>query len=955
MRFLVNGFLIIIGFLLPVQSLLGITPEAAEAFRITSDLFKDHEYERAKELFNSLLGEMEEYRGEALYRIGECDYNLRNYDRAIENFRKVWEEYGDTYLAPEALYGLILSYIASGNFREAEEILSKLISRYPGYKKAKKTLLAEAILSFEKGNYPEVVKKLENIDTKEALFYKAKSYFSMSKAIEALSHFKKLTEDYPDSPLAQHAYYYMGDVLFFSGDYEGALYKYNIFLDKYPYSKLKDYAKYKLAVCYFNKGDYSKAMRHLKPILNSSDNFLAAHSSLLFAESLLGVGEFDEALRIFTRVISNYANLKVSAMADLRMGETFLEKDDTVQARIVYQQMASRYTSGEFGGFGDYLAGAQLFEEEDFSQSKNYFTRILKNYSGSDFICPATAMLIRTYNKMGDYELSIALGSRLLKDIDCSKKRIWKGRAMFHLAEAYYIKSRYKKAKELYREVTEQFNIPELMSPALTALGWCLLHEGRYDIAEKQFKKVLTGYSRDTTSFICSLLGEGVVLYNRGEYKDALDYFERVPDISPEKSLAAKSIFYAGKCYYNLEYYRQGIEGWERVLSEYHDTEMAANAAYQIGQTYFQALKYDQSIAYFRLLIKDYPESPLVLKSQIALGHSYYNSQDYQSAVREFSKFLSLYPEDTIYSQVRSSLSLAYYMLGQEDKDALKEFIKRFPGDPKAALAQFNLGVDAYDKGDHEVAIEEFRKTVVDFPETEYSEKAQINILKCYEDMENHEKMAKEAEQFLEYFPKSKKVPLALFYKGMGYFYLNDYEKAIKAFKSIAREYPESEYVSCARYNLSQCYKKMGETERAVGELKTYSNSGEGSEFKGQILSGAVYQEQGDYERALNIYSEIKPTNLKEKAELYSRKGECCVKLDKIEVAIVEYKRLLPLNLKNNKYQMKGLAELGGLYEGKKDIQKAIKTYSRLLEITTDESVISTVRERLEYLKSRGR
>ncbi len=940
-------------FLIPVQLITGITPDAAQGFRIATDLFMDSEYEEAREQYEVFLPEMEEFRGEALFRIGECEYNLREYEKALNRFRELWREYNDTYLAPEALYGMILSYIALEDWEQAKKTLLELASEYPGYKYAKKTLLVEAIIFFEQGDYREVIKKLEDIETQEALFYKAKSYFFLDDPIKALSILKKLTEEYPESPLSHYAYYYMGDVLFFFGDYEGALYKYNIFLERYPYSKLKDYARYKLAVCYFNEGEHLDAMENLKSLLNSSDKFLAAHSNLLFGESLMATGKFDDALTAYTRVISNFPDQRVGALASLKLGETFLKKMDTTGARIVYQQMASRYKSGEFAGFGDYLAGAQLFSEGRPLDAKDYFTGILKYYRGTQFSCAAIAMLLRTYNRMEDYGLSITLSPLLSDDFVCKEDDIWKGRAIFHLAEAYYQKSRYTKAKDLYRRITEQFNVSELLAPALTGLGWCLLHEERYDVAEKQFKRVISAYKGDTSSLISSLLGEGAVLYNRKEYEEALNQFESIPEIAPDNSLTPRAIFYTGRCYCNLEYYRQGMEAWERVLSQYHDADIAADAAYQIGQTYFQALKYDQAIAYFRLVIKEYPDSPLAPRAQAALGNSYYNSQDYRSAVREFSKLLTLYPEDTLISEAKQNLSSAYYMLGQEDPEALREFIRRFPEDPNAALAQFELGIDAYEKGEYKVAIEEFRKVIVDFPETNYAEDAEVNILKIYEETKEFEDLVRESERFIEYFPESTRTPLALFYKGLGYFQLNNYEKAIDAFERIVREYPESEYTPSARYNLSQAYKQTGELEKAVDELKTYAST-KGESFEAHILSGVTYQEKANYKEALEVYLGLKPESLPEKAELYARKGKCLAELGRREEAIQEYTRLIPLKLQENNYQMKGLAELAALYESKNNIRKAIEVYSRLLEVTTDENLKVTVNERLSYLKSKG-
>ncbi len=800
-----------------------VTPEAIKLFLDATELFNAGEYEEARIKFEKSLKGIGEYRLEALYRIGECYYNTGNYKKALSLFYKINSESRGTYLYPESIYAITSCHIALENWEEAEISLSTLTSEYPGYKDSDKTKVTKAIIAFGQEHYDEVTELLKDIETKEALFYKAKAYFFINDPRKSLAAFKKLTDDYPESPLARYAYYYMGDVLFFSGNYSGALYKYVDFLEKYPYSELKEYAAYKLAVCYYNEDNYLKTIEYLKPTLNSQDIFLAAHSNFLYGKCLKELGRGDEALTTFTKIVSNFPELKVASLANIEMGQVFLAMGDTVQARIVYQQMSSKYSSGETIGLGDYLAGGLSFTEGDYLTTKKHLDKILRYYWGSDITCPAIALLLRTYNKTRDYSLSIALGKALLNKESCEKGDIWKGRAMFNLAEAYYQTGQYENAKSLYQEIIREFEYssPQLLAAAQSGYGWCLLHEDRLDITENQFTKVMSAYSMDTTSLINSSFGNGIALYNKGEYEEALNFFESIAKIPTNNPLKPKGIFYAGKSYYNLEYYREAIESWEKILQNYPNSSIAPDAAYEIGMTYFQALKYDMAAPYFKMVIDEYPNSPLVSEAMITLGNNYYNGQDYKKAIDAFSKFISVYPNDSLIDEVKQSLSSAYYMAGQENPQLLKDFIEQFPSDPKAALSQFNLAVRFYEEGNHEKALETFRKVFIDFPETEYAEDAQVNIIKIYDEMEDHDNLVGEANLFLEYFPESERVPLALFYSGSGYFYLGNYGKALEAFKNIIKNYPESEYSSTATHNINQCYKRLGSTERIGGEEQT--------------------------------------------------------------------------------------------------------------------------------------
>ncbi len=796
-----------------------ITPEAVKLFREASELFGIGEYDEARIKFEKALKGLGEYRPEALFRIGECYYNTGNYKKALSIFYNINSESRDNYLYSESVYAIIACHIALENWDEAERSLSSLTSDYPGYKDSDKTKVTKAIIAFGQEHYQEVIELLKDIETQEALFYKAKAYFFTNDPRNSLAAFKKITGEYPESDLARYSFYYMGDVLFFSGNYSGALYKYVEFLEKYPYSELKEYASYKLAVCYYNEDNYLKTVECLKPILNSRDIFLAAHSNFLYGKCLKKLGRGEEALNTFTKIVSNFPELKVASLANIEMGQVFLGMGDTVQARVVYQQMSSKYSSGETIGLGDYLAGGLAFTEGNYLTTKKHLSKILRYYWGSDITCPTVALLLRTYNKTKDYSLTVALGEALLSKDACEKNNIWNGRAMFDLAEAYYQTGQYENAKRLFQEIISdyQYSDPELLAASQASYGWCLLHENRLDITEDQFTKVMSAYSMDTTSLMNSFFGNGITLFNKGEYEKALNFFESISKFPEEHPLKPRGIFYTGKAYYNLEYYRQAIESWERILQSYPNSSIAPDAAYEIGITYFQALKYEMAAPYFKMVIDEYPNSPLVPQAMIALGNNYYNGEDYERAIDAFSKFVSVYPGDSLIDEVEQSLSSAYYMAGQKNPNILKDFIEQFPSDPKAALSQFNLAVRFYEEEDKDKALETFRKVVIDFPDAEYAEDAQVNIIKIYDEKKDYENLVGEANLFLDYFPESERVPLALFYGGSGYFYLGNYGKAIEAFKKILNDYPNSEYVSTATHNINQCYKRLGSAERIGG------------------------------------------------------------------------------------------------------------------------------------------
>jgi len=939
-------------FLISLVPVRGSGKDYGGNFEMAEQLFEEQDWGLALKKYQGLTGH-KQIGQEAQYRVGECYYNLKEYEDAIKVFKKVHKNNKGNYLAPEALYGIGMCYIALKDWKRAEEyVFTKLAGEYPGYKYAKKTLAAEGILLFGKGDYKSAVEKLTDVDTKEGLFYRAKAYFALKKYLEALQSYKELIELYPQGDLAKFAYYGMGDVLYFSGDFKGALYKYEIFLRKYPRSELKDYAKFKLAVCYHNQGDYLTAIEYLKPLLIHKDRFLASHSNYVYGQSYQEMEKYDDAIKAYQRVSSNYPNQRVAALASLRLGRAYTLKGDSTQALIVFKQISSLYKTGDFAGLGDYLAGANLFLGKRYEEALDHFKHIVDYYERSQLIDASFAMLLRTYNRTANYEMSIAIGNPLLTKIPFRKEGNWYARAIFYLADAFYYKSIFEKSKPFYNEIVEKYSEPTTIAAALTGLGWDLVHENRNNIALENLQRVISSYPTDTSAVISAEFGIGVAHFNTQEFMKSLDAFEALQKTFPDDPTSAKALFYAGKCYYQLEYFARAIKTWETVLKEYAELPIAANAAFEIGGTYFRALKYDDAIAYYKLVISDYPESKLAKQAQLEIANSYYNNNDDENAIKSYDKFVKLYPEDKLTLDGQTGLERAYYRRGIQHPEKMKEFIEKFQGSELAAEAQFNLGIEAYEKQDYDIAIDEFRKVVVDFPEAELAADAQGNIVECYKKKEEYKEVISEAEKFVAYFPDNQMIPQVKFSMGMAYFKMHSYKEAAETFGSIAKDFPQSDFASNARYNLALCYKKMGKSEKAARILQEYGEEGSGEKsVMAKIQAGAVYMEKSDFSKALTIFESISPTSAKESAQLYELMGESYENLNREADAVQSYLRLKSLSLVDDPNQVKGLAKLSVLYEKQQRFNEAIDTYQRLIQVSTNGQVKKSANDRIKYLR----
>lgn len=933
--------------------------DLAGKYREAQSLFEEGKFQEAANAFQKIVWAQppREMAAEASYRMGECYYNLEQNQRAVEAFQSILKKYKDLYLAPEAMYALGLTYLAMGDQRDAEKVLSgKLAENFPGYAQAEKTMDGLGMIRYADGDYKAAAVRFEGLKSKESLFYLAKCYGHLGKPLEAVGIYKQLIDGYPGTVLAEMSLYSEGDALFYSGDYQGALYKYQYFLTSYPLTRIKDYARYKFGCCNFHEQNYEKAIELFMPEVKHADPALAAHNSYMLGEACFATKRFDRALVAYQRVRADYPTSRVAALAGIKLGRTYVAEGDTNQAEVVYEQLANQYPSGDFAGLGDYLSGANLFDQGRYAEAAQHFEAILEKYSTSLAVEPALAMDLMAHNREANYEKTISVGSSYLKRLPESKSP-WRGRSYYFLAEAYFYTRDYPDARKLYTRVRDEYGESGLTPEALNGVGWCLLQEGKYDAALEELQKVEAGWGNDTSAVISAKFGKGIALYNSTDYLKALDEFETLDRDYPGTETAGAGVFFSGLCYYRLEYYAQALKAWEAVLADYKKNHKAPDAAMQMGETYFRALQYDKAIASYRVVLDDYPTSPLVRDAQMSIANCYYNARQDDDAIREYQKFRDLYPRDSMAVDALKGIQASYYRKGQKHPEVLREFVERFSSTDMAAEAQYSLAQREFGAKDYPKAIDDFRKVVVDFPKSTWAPQAQAAMAECYRLQGDNKGVVDAAQKFIEYFPDDKQAPELATALGAAYYNLGDYASAALAFGMIPEKYPTSDRVGNAFTNMAICYRKLGRPADAIDALQKFITKypSDPKVVQAGIQIGAIYEEQGDHQKAISALTGITPPSDEAACELYARLGDAYRNASRSDEAINAYSRLLSVNAMDNSYKLSGLAQLALLLEKAGRTQEAMDAYTALAGSTTRAEVKAAAQRKLATLKGGGK
>ncbi len=781
-------------------------------YEIAHKLFLQENYEQALQYFLAILKKYgkTDFEDEIRFRVAECYFNIKEYDRAKENFEIILRHKKYDYLEPECLYAIGIIDILQGNYKEAEQVLQKLIKN-PAYREENRANFALGVLYYFRGSYLEAKEKLEDINLLEAKFYYGKSLARLGYPLEAIKSFKEILDQAPNTPIAILAEFSRAEALFFNKDFDGARVKFRDFIAYYPKSPLVDYAHFFYAASLIHYKDYAGAVEHLIPLTRHRDNLLAAHAGYLLGICRTNLGDGLGAVSAFQRVRANYPNTLISSYANLQLTKALLAYGDTLQALTSSAQLATMFATGELASVGEYLTGMIYFQKKDYVNAIRFFESLLAKYPRSPLREPGATMLMYSLYNLKNFEYAVTFGSKYIKDFP-EEKSEWRGRTLYFLAEAYYYLKNFSEAEKTYLAVTKDYFGIEISPYARLGLAYALYNQERNREAQEIFENMSKTPYDDSSLVIAIYLGLGYTQYNQRDYMKARETFEALYNTFPkDERCAVPALFYAGLAYYNLEYYANAIECWEKLVGNFPLAKKSAEAGFRAGDTYFKALEYEKARSLFRWVVENHPHDDFARSAQLALAQSYYNQKNYDEAIREFQKFLDLYPTAEEATAARKGMEMCYYQKGLESTEAMQYFVERFPQSELAADGQYQIAQKFFDEKKYQQAMEEFIKVVINFPNSSYAPDALLLAAECAVNIEDWLKAAELYERYLGYFPKGKEKDAVYFNLGTSYFNLKEYGKALKSFQVVVDSFPSSPYSANAQHNVGVCRKYLGE------------------------------------------------------------------------------------------------------------------------------------------------
>ena len=227
-----------------------------------------------------------------------------------------------------------------------------------------------------------------------------------------------------------------------------------------------------------------------------------------------------------------------------------------------------------------------------------------------------------------------------------------------------------------------------------------------------------------------NLCREGFNFTVRGEYKEALNYFQEAVEASPDDT---EAWFGLGNCYIGLEQPAEAIEAYQQVIRTAPEN---ANAHYNLGHYYRQLERYEEALATFRDAVAANPkhllarfemgevlgrlgrpeeeknvyldiinDNPQFMPAYYRLGLVYNRLGQYADAIAAQQEALKRKPD---FAHAYFAMGLVYANMGnyRQEANAYKEALRI---DPDFVAAHYNMGLYYLRSGERNAALEQYK------------------------------------------------------------------------------------------------------------------------------------------------------------------------------------------------------------------------------------------------------
>lgn len=640
------------------------------AYYMVNIRFKTGKFQEAIDAGLPLLEKSNGLQRSELSKImGECYFNLGEYDRAIPYLQEYEGKKGKWNNTD--FYQLGYAYYMQQDYENAMLWFTKIIDG-------------------------------DNAVSQNAYYHLAECYLKSDKKQEALNAFRNAKDMDFDPSIKQDAWLNYVKLSYEIGNpYNSTAVVIQEYLQAYPDGPERDEIRELLISAYLTSNDYQGALDYLTGN-NSDDDDTYQKVALLYGLQLFREEKFEDAVKYLDLAASKGSNEAIGAKAQFWKAESFYRLEDYYKALSGFEafRSAGEPTEVPERALIDYHVGYTYFQLQDYSKAGGHFNEFVDVSNNNDLLTDSYLRLGDCFFALSNYYKAVPFYEKVIEangnDVDY---------AQLQIAYCHGFMGDTEKKIENLLEFTQTNLKSTLRDDAFYELGNSYVKINRNEEALEAYDQVVQNY-RMSSLVPKSLLKQGLVYFNTDRNEEALVKYkaviERFPgtDESREAVANAKQIYVAQGRVDAYEAFVKNID-FVSVTDEEID-----NAMYASAEQFYLANDPEKAIPALEKYLERFPSGSNALNANFYLAEAYRNTGQKDKAMARYQVLLD--KENNAYTE-RALVQTAQYYLEEEQTEKAMEILTRLEAqaesEPNLLFAESNLMKAYYETREYENAV----------------------------------------------------------------------------------------------------------------------------------------------------------------------------------------------------------------------------------------------------------
>lgn len=685
-----------------------------------------------------------------LFNEGREFYDLKKYGASYRNF----EEYLKTANPLNESMKIQAKYYLAANAYElrqtdAAKQLENYLSENPITPYFDQVHYMLGMLDYEERHYKPALNHFRVVDDShltneqeiDFLFTKGYALLETGDDAKALTIFKSL-QQIPDADYNK-ATYYAGYTEYKVGKYDEALNDLSKIENLPEYSST---APYYITQIYFSKGDYNTVEKRSDELINKYP----------------GNTNNGELYRLVGEIAFSKSDYKKAA--------AYLKGYEQIYPKMIRQD--------------EYYLGVSLLKTDQPKEALKYLAAVTTKQD--ELSESAYLQLGNAYVKLGDFTNARLVYESALQTKFNSQVR---EEALYNYAlTTYDTTTAFGESIRAFEQFLQEFPNSKHTNDAYNYLADIYLTTKNYNEAYESISKItnLNSKLKETKQYIEYKLG--TQFFESGNYNNALEYFTKAQQTSPQGKYMADIYYWKAESNYRMRNYPDAISDLKRFYSQ---PKVSANANYA--------------------------------QSLYTMGYAYFSQKNYTEAMNWFIKYTNAEnnKSDKSYADALNRIGDGYFYQ-RSFTNATKYYDLAAKASP--ASGDYGLFQSAYTDGlqkNYKQKIDKLNELLKKYPRSDYSDDAMYEIARSYLMLQQNEKAVAAYHDLIVNYPNSVIAPKAILETGMVYYNEGDNDYAIDEFKNVINNYPASDEAKTALESLENIYVDKGDVNSYLTYIKS--------------------------------------------------------------------------------------------------------------------------------------